>query len=450
MYLIGRTSAKARSYFLFIKGEITIKKIAQIEYAHNSVYEKQPLPTSLQIVAETKEIQAYQHVISNSFKDTTPFTLEEWETLEIENDRAIIGGKTFMFDSKEGYYSTKNPTSSDWSRKKIHLIGYNLISIDIDNHNKSNTHKIDSLELISNITADLIDTGVIPTPDDLVFTGRGLQVRYKFDLVDTSFEREYQATVNELIEILSNYMNSHQDFKKFEVDTGASINPVQPIRLGGINQKNGNQVTYYNNPQQHTLESLIEHLAVQVKPIPKQSLESLKTLIARERIIATPYTVTHLNNGLKFMLEHRLKTIDKVKTYHEENNKEEGYRYNLLFLYSNIVKQINPTIAQDLTINYNNSFIKPLDDKELEEVLNLIPKKHIFRFKTDKFKGWLAGKNSDIAKMIEVNPDKNPTRTQQRAIKREQNIQRDKYIIELLNVILVDGNIPYLYLLVLP
>lgn len=387
----------------------------------------------MQIIADTTDKQGYMHIISNGFKETTPFTMEEWQSLEIEDDRAIIGGKIFMFDPDENYYSTKNPSVSDWSRKKTHLLGYDMISIDIDNHNQSKTHKEDSLSLISNIKGDLIDSGAIPIPDDIVFTGRGLQIRFKFDLVDTSKEREYNATVKELMFILSSYINSYEDFKKFEVDSGASTNPIQPIRLGGINQKNGNQVTYYSNPQQHTLQSIMEHLGVQVKPLAKQSIQPLKTLIKSKGLIAEPYTVTNLQNGMKFMLEHRLKLIDRVKKYHEGKGKKEGYRYNYLFLYANIVKQLNPTIAQDLTIKYNQSFIKPLETQELLKILELIPDDHIFRFKTETFKGWLAGNNNDIAEMIEPNPDKNPTRTHLRAIKREKKRQRINYIKELLS-----------------
>lgn len=373
------------------------------------------------------------HIISNGFYNAEPFTIDEWENKQIYDDHLIIGNKTINFDDDDSYYSTKNPTTSHRSRKKVHLLGYNLISIDIDNHNESATHEKDSLSLLANIKADLIDTGVIPEPDEQVFTGRGLQIRFKFDLVDTSFKKEYKEIVNTIIIILDHYIKSHNSFNLFEIDIPASVDPVRPMRLGGINQKNGNQVRYFDNPQQHTLESLTEHLGIEVKAEPRSPLNSLKTMIKDTQVIAEPYTVTNINNGLKFTLKHRLKVLNKAKSHYDNINQKEGYRYNYLFLYANTVKQINPTIAQDLTINFNNSFIEPLEHDELKKILDLIPNNHIFRFKTETFNAWLSGKNNDIARMVEPNPDKNPTRTQQRAIKRAERLEQEKYIKELLN-----------------
>lgn len=136
------------------------------------------------------------------------------------------------------YYITAN-TVSGVSRRKDKLFGLQNIVIDIDCHDGEQSHNVSSLveAFIWRSKRDLWDGGVIPTPNSIVRTGRGIQLwwaivpcyggrdydksRYHYDKIKNNFMDHIDAMLDEYIEELAG----------LEIDRGASNNPVGYFRL---------------------------------------------------------------------------------------------------------------------------------------------------------------------------------------------------------------------------
>lgn len=124
-------------------------------------------------------------------------------------------------------------------RRKDELFGLQNIVIDIDCHKKVHIHSIPTLveAFIWYSKRDLWNTGVIPTPNSIVRTGRGVQLWwaivpcYGGRNYDTS--RYYHDFIKStLIDHITSLLHEHEDeLGKLNMDPGASRNNVGYFRL---------------------------------------------------------------------------------------------------------------------------------------------------------------------------------------------------------------------------
>ena len=138
------------------------------------------------------------------------------------------------------YYITAN-TVKGIKRRKEELFGLQNIVIDVDCHDNRQPHAINELIMgfIWRCKRDLWSEGVIPMPNSIVRTGRGVQlwwalvpcyggVEYDVSLYHhNKIKRTFIAHIDRLIE------NYPEELEGLDVDSGASSNPVGYFRLPG-------------------------------------------------------------------------------------------------------------------------------------------------------------------------------------------------------------------------
>lgn len=139
------------------------------------------------------------------------------------------------------YYITAN-TVTGINRRKENLFGLQNIVIDIDCHDDNRQpHAIAELVqgFIWRSRRDLWDTGVIPTPNSIVRTGRGIQLWWA--IVPCYGGSDYGISLYHYEKIKNNIMDHINAMLKeyseslgaLNIDRGASSNPVGYFRLPG-------------------------------------------------------------------------------------------------------------------------------------------------------------------------------------------------------------------------
>ena len=136
------------------------------------------------------------------------------------------------------YYITAN-TVSGVSRRIDHLFGLQNIVIDVDCHDKKYARNVSSLveAFIWRLKRDLWGEGVIPTPNSIVRTGRGLQLWWA--IVPCYGGRDYDKSFYHYNKIKNTFMDHidslldeyTEELEGLEIDRGASNNPVGYFRL---------------------------------------------------------------------------------------------------------------------------------------------------------------------------------------------------------------------------
>ncbi len=146
--------------------------------------------------------------------------------------------KLIQTTAQADYYITAN-TVAGKRRRKAELFGLQNMVIDIDCHGSAPNQDVSALveAFIWRSKRDLWDTGVIPTPNSIVLTGRGIQLwwalvpcyggrdydpsRYYHDKIKNTLMNHIEAMLDEYSEELDG----------LTIDRGASTNPVGYYRL---------------------------------------------------------------------------------------------------------------------------------------------------------------------------------------------------------------------------
>ena len=136
------------------------------------------------------------------------------------------------------YYITAN-TVSGVNRRKDELFGLQNIVIDIDCHSDKQPHAVASLvqAFIWRSKRDLWGTGVIPTPNSIVRTGRGIQLWWAIQPCYGGSDYgvslyHYNKIKNNIMDHIEAMLDDYTDeLAGLEVDRGASSNPVGYFRL---------------------------------------------------------------------------------------------------------------------------------------------------------------------------------------------------------------------------
>jgi hypothetical protein len=134
------------------------------------------------------------------------------------------------------YYITAN-TVSGTSRHQAKLFGLQNIVIDIDCHDGSHHHNVSALvqAFIWRSKRDLFEGGVIPYPNSIVRTGRGVQLWWA--IVPCYGQRDvslyhYNKIKNNFMDHIESMLDEYQEeLDGLNVDRGASSNPVGYFRI---------------------------------------------------------------------------------------------------------------------------------------------------------------------------------------------------------------------------
>ena len=392
--LIVSSGRQSAYFFIYLEEVSTIKlNLTQQEYIqNNNVYEKlNCLHNSINNYnSDLNKHKGYILIAvknrQGNFKVIRAYTLEEWETLQISSKEVVIPNRALNdpyrvleLNKDKDYYYTRNPYKTATSRLKDNLRGISSIVIDIDYNSQRGLHLHDKAQLKKRLKRNLIDKGLIPNYTTFRFSGTGVQLVYEFEQVSPKAEIIVKLATKIISETITKYLRSDKTLNMYRVDNVASNNTGGLARLGGYNTKSGLEVTRHHTGVKYTLDELLSLLgAGKADRLTQTNLSATERVEIKEKLSATT----------KFLLKHRLKQIEIYKKLKEDNGEVEGYRDTILFLYANIVTQLNRDEAVDLINQFNKSFIKPLKQNEVKKIVNLLETK-TYTFKNETFELWL-------------------------------------------------------------
>lgn len=252
------------------------------------------------------------------------------------------------------YYITAN-TITNTSRRMSSLFSLNNIVIDLDNHHghcKNNRLN----DLIHAMMSELFLDRVIPMPNSIVYTGRGIQLWWAIIPAHKSLLDGYNKIKDNWIQHIQAFLASHSEFRGFNVDCAATRNAVGYFRLPcTYNTKTyecGRITIYHNTPTdiQKELDSLYT--------------VDLTNIIKREK------RKNFSRNSAQFAGLQRMRQIELL---YNLRNPPAGNEQRDIFIFHmyNACKfaQLSEKDTWNKIQAFNSNFKKPLSEQELKNVI---------------------------------------------------------------------------------
>ena len=264
------------------------------------------------------------------------------------------------------YYITGN-RFKDNIRKADNLFGLSNIVIDIDCHNgvwledhdkmieenRKRARERDGLivDLVRNLRDGLFGQEGFPTPNAIVYTGRGVQVWFSLESCSAKLAEIYKKTVHYLCEMITKFIRKFKRFKDFNLDESASANAVGLFRLPGsrntkahtkgnfeiIHNKKLDLVLYFNRFvlgfDWNNIKQCFKHQDINLFPINRENM-----------------------------------MINYLTYDNSRHAGEEGHRDHVCFIVYNawLTTSGDEKLAWKRTVDVNNRFVRPLPQSELE------------------------------------------------------------------------------------
>lgn len=284
------------------------------------------------------------------------------------------------------YYITAN-TVSGVTRRESELFGLQNIVIDIDCHDKESRRDISSLveAFVWRSKRDLWGTGVIPAPNSIVRTGRGVQLwwaiqpcyggrdygtsRYHYDKIKANLMDHIEVMLNEYEEELDG----------LEVDRGASSNPVGYFRL---------PCTYNTAAKRYsTLEILhsqrYDQRELTLLARPEVEAYYRKRTDVQEYVPLKRSDIIVLQNFYSTGLR-RVMQLVKLRNLRDSEIGSETRDHLNFAVYNALRMTFDHEEAMERLKSYNEGFKQPMSDKELENCVVSAKKKAGYKYSNMK------------------------------------------------------------------
>lgn len=274
--------------------------------------------------------------------------------------------------SRLDYYITAN-TVSGVTRRKENLFGLQNIVIDIDCHDDNHTHNISSLvqTFIWRSKRDLWSTGIIPTPNSIVRTGRGVQLWWA--IVPCYGGRAYDKSLYHYNKIKNNFMDHieamldeyTEELDGLEIDRGASSNPVGYFRL---------PLTYNTHAKCYSSLEILHS-----ERYDQRKLTLIESVEAEERSEDGRTETQHIpmQDTDRFILHtfkgvgvRRVIQLIKLRNLRDNEVGSEMRDHFNFSVYNALRMKFDHTEAMVYLRSYNAGFKNPMSDKELENCVS--------------------------------------------------------------------------------
>lgn len=295
------------------------------------------------------------------------------------------------------YYITAN-TVHGLKRLKDELFGLQNIVIDIDCHDKSiQPHAIAPLvqAFIWRSKRDLWNGGIIPTPNSIVRTGRGVQLWWA--IVPCYGGRNYDKSLYHYDKIKSNFMdhieemlNTYSDeLEGLSVDRGASSNPVGYFRLPcTYNTKAGCYGTLeilHSERYDQRILTRLEAPESKKKSVSKNSSNTYIPMLQTDREVLKNYQSTGVRRVMQLI---KLRNLRNNKAGSEMRDCFNFSVYNAL----RMAFDHNEAMAR--LRKFNEGFKRPMRKRELENCVSTAKVKEGYRYT-----------NSKLIELLEITPE---------------------------------------------
>jgi transcription initiation factor IIE alpha subunit len=273
--------------------------------------------------------------------------------------------KLISTSTKSDYYITAN-TVMGKKRIKDQLFGLQNIVIDIDCHS---TREITALTraFIWRSKRDLWDTGVIPTPNTIIHTGRGIQLwwalvpcyggrdydisRFYHDQIKTNLLNHIEAMFDEYVE----------ELEGLSVDRGASINPVGYFRLPG---------TYNTKTKSYGSIEVLHTKRYDQRDLIKMDKPTLETRSKVARGVKKPVPMQEtdrlLLRNIQYVGARRVMQLINLRNLRDNEVGSEMRDYFNFSVYNALRMSFDHQKAMVRLAMFNAGFKQPMSESELE------------------------------------------------------------------------------------
>lgn len=304
----------------------------------------------------------------------------------------------FIDENKNNYniYCNNAVFSDATSRRKENIAVIDSLYADIDDHTSADFSKYDALMIERELSKHYETT--IPTPHLVIFTGRGLQLRFK--LRDCYSLGLWQMAQDDLQRRLQKIING--------IDTLCEVDGIKdPNRFlrvpHTINQANGAQTDYLvvnKHIQPYKLDNLIAfydfkaHDGAPLKDAIKDGSrhdDNVKYLLKhtatpKER---KPYRNTNKGMTIITLANSIMHDLRLLQEYDNKRGYTEGRRHKMTAIYASKVidamryENLKPLETISAMIHgFNEGFSVPLDDKEVDAIItSILRKKTAYAYK---------------------------------------------------------------------
>ena len=283
------------------------------------------------------------------------------------------------------YYITAN-TVKGTDRRKEDLFGLQNIVIDVDWHSHSNASEL-AQAFIWCAKRDLWNTGVIPSPNSIVYTGRGVQLWWA--IVPCYGGKGYDISLYHHNKIKNTFMNHlealidtySEELENPGFDRGPSSNLVGYFRIPcTYNTKAGRygsleilhterydqrELTLIPNPEVET-DSFVERSHILMSDSDREVLRGYSTLGAR-----------------------RVLQLIKLRSLRNSKIGEELRDYFNFVIYNTLRMSFDHADAMTRVRAFNKGFKQPMTESELENCICSAKKKSGYKCGNAKLIEWL-------------------------------------------------------------
>ena len=294
------------------------------------------------------------------------------------------------------YYITAN-TVSGVNRLTTELFGLQNIVIDIDCHDNSHPHSIFELvqRFIWRSKRDLWDVNVIPAPNSIVRTGRGVQLWWAIKPCYGGKEYgvsryHYDKIKNTFMDHLDVVLEEHSgELRGLSVDRGASSNPVGYFRLPCT--FNTKAKCYGSLEILHSERYDQRELTLIEGPTIRPDSE-----VARKETTYVPMLETDRSILRNFQSTGVRRVIQLIKLRNLRNNDigSETRDYFNFSVYNALRMSFDHRQAMARLKAYNAGFKKPMTDRELENCVSAAEKKDGYKYS-----------NTKLIELLEITPE---------------------------------------------
>lgn len=300
--------------------------------------------------------------------------------------------KLFRASKRNDYYITAN-TVKGRHRRSDELFGLQNIVIDVDCHDDNYDTQALLQAFIWRIKRDLWDCDVIPTPNSIVYTGRGVQLWWA--LVPCYGGKEYDVSLyyngkikNTLINHIENIIDEYsEELEGLSVDRGASTNPVgyfrMPLTYNTKAKRYGSLTILHSEKYDQRKLALIEDPEVEVPPVMKYGKHI--PMLESDRNVLKNY---HSLGVRRVMQIINLRNFRNNKVGKETRNDFNFSVYNALRM------NFDHEEAMERLRYFNNGFKQPMTERELESCIC-----------SAKEKGGYKYSNIKLIELLEITPE---------------------------------------------
>lgn len=316
------------------------------------------------------------------------------------------------------YYVTAN-TFSGVKRRNSNAFSLDNIVIDVDAHDDKHIYwsQVDDAinELIRAMHAELFFENILPEPNSIVRTGRGIQFWWKLTqgYAKKGAEKMYRRVVTTMCEWLQDVIARYPEISWLSVDTASSLKLVGLFRMPGTyNYAAGRYATC---ELCHTYEYALCELAENIPESPAAAARTEEHRVAaiRKRF-ASGDTLSEEERAQFFggYGNRRLSWLETLTAARAANGTQRLRNNTLFVCYNTCRSMCSMPHAEAMAQAYrlNRMFAVPLTDREVENCVCTANRKSGYKLS-----------NATIIRLLDISPD------EQESIGMFEKIERDKY-----------------------